>query len=469
MLGFILTGILVIVLIVRECGKAEFSAELAALLSRRLEAEVEMLPMSSHSLVFVDCPSVQVKDRDGRWAFRAEHVSFELLPSAILTGGLGFRSVLIRKAEVWLGAEPGQEGEERIGGMEGDGGRLPWWMEGRLRDLSRVPMDSIRISSLTIRGHESLPKDATFQADTAANGRLSDGRLEWRLEDGRFEVPGQTAWDLGRFEGIWAREGLRVEQGLLTSPDGAVIACRSLGAQGPGDLVLDIDAREVRFQSSGAEVEEAVGSISAATATVQGVLQAEFPEVQRFHFAGDLEVDGLRLGESRIFRLLAGQTGDERLTHPETPLLTGRMECTPGVVRLTQLTCAEEGLFQLKGWLSIVAEEVLGVFDLALPVPMVGRIPGGKPKGFSYPASGWSWARLRVEGKGSQWQEDLSQRLMAQISRDIPVKAGLPVRPVPGMTINPEGEKSPGREARAESVQRREAAMERLFYSLIGD
>lgn len=467
--AFFSTSLLGVVLILLECGKQEFSSKLAALLSDRLDAEVSLAPIRVHSLVFLDCPSMQIRDRSGRWTFRAQQVSLELQTSGILTGGLGFRSVLAHEGELWLGGDPMQNS-----GTEGSAdscnprlSALPWWLQGKLQDLERIPMDAIEIKCLRIKGHEPTPEACAFAITAAASGTMQDGRLEWKLAQGRFETPGHDSWSLVNCSGDWTQNGLRVEGGMATNPGGATVSFASQEPEAPGDLSLRVEAQGVKFRPSGGELEDALGPISSANAVIKGNLLVRFPDVQRFHFQGDVTLDGLNLGKSKVFRLLSGQTGEERLRHPEAHSLTGYLECTPGVIRLTRLASCEKGLFRVEGWLSIVAEEVLGVFDLALPAPMVGKIPGGKPKGFSYPAAGWSWARLRVEGKSDRWQEDLSQRLMAQISRDIPVKAGPPLQIMPvGGTGSLLADGRP-REASTAASRRKAETMEKLFYSLI--
>lgn len=471
--GVLAAGFLGIVLIARECGKEQFSAALAQLLGKRLNADVSLAPMRSHSLVFLECPEVFIRARSGHWAFQARDVSLEFLPSGFLTGGLAFRSLMMREGELWLGANPEpvkDVGGDATGAPLPPAAVLPWWLEGRFQELGRVPIENIAVTSLKVRIPGLAPESAAGEVDTSLAGRFHDGKLEWRFEKGAFRFSQQEPWSLTGMGGSWQEDQLRVESGALTSPDGAVASFRSQQeGQAPGDLVLEIEAKQFTLPPPGMEVEEVLGSLSSAKASARGVLRVQFPEVQRFRFSGDVELEGLNLGESRIFRLLAGQTGSERLRHPGTGRMTGRMESTPGVIRLSRLGCEEEGLFRLEGWLSVVSKEMLGVFDLALPAPLVGNMPGGKPKGFSYPASGWSWARLRVEGKSDCCQEDLSQRLMAQISRDIPVKAGPPLESQEPGRAALAGTDEQRREARIAANHQRVEAMEKLFYSLIGD
>lgn len=460
-------GFFALVLVVRECGKEQFSATLAQLLSKRLDADVTLAPMRSHSLMFLECPQLRIRDRRGHWTFQAQQVSLEFEPSRILAGGLAFRSIMIREGEVWLGVNP--EPAKEVGGEAPRGpvqpvAVLPWWLEGRFQDLSRVPIENFQIDSLKIQAPGLALETAGIGIDTTVSGTFHDGKLDWRFGKGAVRLPTREAWSLNEMFGSWDKDRLWVEKGALASHSGAGVTCRSLESQAPGDLTLEVEARQLPLPGADGEVEEVMGPLSTTQASARGVLRIQFPEIQRYHFSGDVELGGLKLGESRIFRLLAGQSGEDRLRHPEASRIRGRIECAPGVVRLTRLACMEEGLFRMEGWLSIVSSEMLGVFDLALPAPLVGKMPGGKPKGFSFPASGWSWARLRVEGKSDHCEEDLSQRLMAQISRDIAVKAG-PSLLVAGAPVSEEQR----RDGQVAANRQREQQMEKLFYSLIGD
>jgi len=467
-------GIVGMVLIARECSDAAFCNRIAELLEERLDVEVTIHPMRSHGLVFLECPVVEVADPSGRWALRAEKVNFELLPSSICSGGLGFRSILAPEVTVWMGR--GTDGVARdTGGNRGpaeeagasDGGSLPWWLRGRLRDLGNIPVETVRIAELTVVGPPAMNGGRSFVMRTGARGSVRHGVAHWHLQKGALTVRNEAPWRVGHLRGTLGNRGIHVDEAVFRSPEGAEVTCHSLQDQRRPDLALKVEADGLQFRPTGTEVEETFGPVSETSARVQGVFRAPFPQVHRFRFAGEVQLTGLSFGESKIFRLLAGQTGEGRLRNPEGRKATGTLECTPGVLRLTRLRFVEKDLVKLEGWLSIIEEHVVGVFDLALPAQLVGKIPGGKPKGFSYPASGWSRARLSVEGETHRWKEDLSGRLIAQLSRNVPVKSG-PRPEVAKRETEPaidEAEKR--RMALREADRERKQTLEDLFYTLI--
>jgi hypothetical protein len=188
-----------------------------------------------------------------------------------------------------------------------------------------------------------------------------------------------------------------------------------------------------------------------------GIIRTRFPEVHRFRFDGALRGEQFKLSACRLFEVLAGQTGESRLAHLRSETIKGRIEWTPDLVRLYDLQFGEPGLVQLEGRLSVVASAIAGVFDLELPVALVGKFPSGKPQGFSYPASGWSRAQLRIQGPSSAWTEDLTRRLLAQVPPGIPVGPAARIQ----SAMPPTGTQL------AAIIQERNAKLEALFEEFV--
>ena len=84
-------------------------------------------------------------------------------------------------------------------------------------------------------------------------------------------------------------------------------------------------------------------------------------------------------------------------------------------------------------------------------------MPGGKPTGFSYPASGWSQAKVQIGGTLAKVEEDLSKRLILNIAPDVTVSAA-PLNDEPS---------SPGQSLNAAKTAERLGQLEKLFYQLI--
>jgi len=85
-----------------------------------------------------------------------------------------------------------------------------------------------------------------------------------------------------------------------------------------------------------------------------------------------------------------------------------------GVLRLTRIALASEGLMQLTGTLTVDREERLdGRFRLGLTPGTLAIIPGAETKVFLPGERGLLWAPVRITGTLDDPREDLSNRLIA--------------------------------------------------------
>jgi hypothetical protein len=84
-----------------------------------------------------------------------------------------------------------------------------------------------------------------------------------------------------------------------------------------------------------------------------------------------------------------------------------------GVLYLTNLVLASEGLIRLEGGLTLRGEELDGTFRLGLPPGTLARIPGAETQVFLPGDRGLMWSTLRITGTLDKPREDLSDRLIA--------------------------------------------------------
>lgn len=429
------------IMVSRASEDPAFREHVEARLAHRLGAEVKLGKIDSDSLVFLSIPEIRVTALDKRWSFLLRRVTLELDWRLLLQREWTFRSAGIQSAELWLGANfsapPETEAGQGSGPVPGvaspeTGGRsapardLSGWLKALLfRGRTGTVVGSIRIGKLSARGPVIGGSVPAFELESEAGGEYARGRLQWRLRGGVFRGGGEP-WAIDFLNGAVDKGVWKVESGHLlagTGEGGGEL--RLTGASMiPGEIEIGISGVNLAGKALSGGVANVLGPLDEVDLGLEGRFIARFPEVHRFRFQGTLHADKLRLGSSRIFSLLAGQTGEPRLARLQSERVTGGIDWTPGLVRLDNLTFEEPGLVRIAGRLSIVASEIAGVFDLELPVDLVGRFPGGKPGGFSYPAAGWSRAQLRVRGPVDRWSEDLTERLIGQVSREIPVGPG---------------------------------------------
>jgi hypothetical protein len=419
------------ILVARASEDPSFREHVAERLGQKLGAEVELGPIQSRAIFFLSVPEVRISSYEGHWAVVLQRVTLELDWRLLLQREWRFHSAQVHAAELSLGVNvptepaappsPPGAGPQLAAGAGADQFKdLPSWLHTLLfRGRSGIVVDSIRIANLYARGPTVSALGPVFSLACPAEGRYVRGDLEWKLHDGTFQPSGQEPWKVDFLKGRYQDEMWKIQSGLLHPGTGEVRLTEAPSA--PGEVAAGVSALNLGIETLIGGAAPEAGPVDELAIGLDGILRTRFPEVHRFRFEGTLRGENLKLGSCRLFEVLAGQTGEPRLAHLQSESIAGRIEWTPDLVRLYDLQFGEPGLVRLDGRLSVVASAIAGVFDLALPVALVGRFPAGKPQGFSYPAGGWSRAQLRVQGPANAWNEDLTRRLLAQIPPGIPV------------------------------------------------
>jgi hypothetical protein len=435
------------ILVARASEAPSFREHVAERLGQKLGADVELGPIQSRALFFLSVPEVRISSYKGHWAVVLQRVTLELDWRLLLQREWRFHSAQVHAAELSLGvnvptepaALPSTSGAppQPVAAGAAQFEDLPSWLHTLLfRGRSGIVVDSIRIANLYARGPTVSASGPVFSLVCPAEGRYVRGDLEWKLRDGTFQPSGQEPWKVdflkGRFQdGMW-----KIQSGLLHPGTGEVRLTEAPSA--PGEVAAGVSALNLGIETLTGGAAPEAGPVDELAIGLDGILRTRFPEVHRFRFEGTLRGEKLKLSSCRLFEVLVGQTGEARLANLQSESIAGRIEWTPDLVRLYDLQFGEPGLVHLDGRLSVVASAIAGVFDLALPVALVGRFPAGKPQGFSYPAGGWSRAQLRVQGPANAWNEDLTRRLLAQIPPGIPVGPAPEIesaRPILGVAL----------------------------------
>jgi hypothetical protein len=460
-LGLLVSGaftvtVVAAVLVANASEGAAFHARAGAWLGRVLDAEAELGPIDSSAMLFVRVPEVRVLARDRKWEVTLRGVTLELDWRILLRRRWSFRSVQVREAEIHLGWAAPADGSRPSVAEDGtaptpESAAAPGsadWLAGMLFEgRDEAELRSIRIGTVKVSGPVPLGGVPVFELVSGGEGRYADGRLDWTLQGGSFRGGGETAWAVQRLGGTMGGGNWTVESGDLRSESGASLRLHGVPALRRGELGVGVSL--TGWKVDGARPKEEDGSLpfTGMRVALEGLLTAPFPDLAQYRLVGTVRAEGLDLGRARAFELLAGQTGVPELTALKADQAEGKIEWSPGAIRLFDLVYEEPGLTRVEGRLSVVGADVAGVFHVQLPAYMVGRIPGGKPKGFSYPASGWSRALVTVQGPVTAWSEDLTRRLLDQLPEGIGVGPG-PEMPVPGWTP----EEAKARADRAEAL-----------------
>jgi hypothetical protein len=82
-------------------------------------------------------------------------------------------------------------------------------------------------------------------------------------------------------------------------------------------------------------------------------------------------------------------------------------------LELTDIVIASDGLTRLEGDLTVVGDQLDGVFQFGLAPGILAHIPGAETKVFHPGREGLLWTPLRITGTLADPKEDLSKRMMA--------------------------------------------------------
>ncbi len=440
----------------RECESPEFRASLTAQLSRKLQADVSIAPLESRGLIFLKTPDVWIASQTGHWAVHLENVALELDLRSFFGPGWFVRSSQIRDLKVWLGSVPNEaRNQAQISDFE------PAVLQDSESDgvvSASISLPSIRAAQLTVLGPSYGERPPSFSVKSPATGSFQDGVLQWKLRRGNLQLGEGKPWKLDGIAGSLSAEGWKLDDGQVSSTDGqASIRISPVPASSPGrELVARVEASNIQLGRQ-LGIKNSGNLVKQVAIDAKGDFTARFPELHRFRFAGSFQLTGLEMSDWRMFRLIANQTGDNRFQGLKSDWANGEIEWTPGLVRLNQIVFEESELVRMQGRVSVVGSELVGVVEVALPAPVVGRFPGGKPSVFSYPAAGWSRAQVQLTGTLEDWREDLTQRLLNEIDPNVAVTAN-------STPVSPSTEKPP---ATIELSESHAEALETLFHRLL--
>ncbi len=404
----------------RKSESPEFRAKIEAQLSSRLQADVSIAPLESRGLVFLTSPSVWVASRSGKWAVHLDNLSLEIGLSSIFRPNWQIRSSQVHRMEVWLGSFP-EKVRTKASASEFWSPNLPDEESASSLGIGSFSMPRIRAATIQVQGPSYGEQPPSFTVNSHASGRLEGGELRWKLRGGELQLGADLPWQLDELAVGLNADGWILESGRVFRDDGAEVTIRPDPSSSQGrELVAEVEAKNIKLGLQSG-VKNTSNPVQQVAIDAKGKFTARFPDLHRFRFLGGFQLTGLEMSEWRMFRLIASQTGDDRLKMLSSDWANGEIEWTPGLVRLNQIVFEEADIVRMQGRVSIVGSELAGVVDLALPAPVVGRFPGGKPSGFSYPASGWSWAQIRLTGSLDDWKEDLTERLIKEIDPNVAV------------------------------------------------
>lgn len=432
-------------------------------LSRQLQADVAIEPISASSFFFVHTPEIRISPtKKGEfWAIRLENVNFEIDRKSFTEDSWRFLEFQVGKIEVDLGHGPEvAEASESKSAEPSLAARLAESIGlGAFDAPGGLEIPSIRAAKIVIRGWDGADAaEAGFELEARASGGYENGILSFVAESGEVRT-GQVAeiWQLDEFAGSFDSQSgkLALETASLHGAGDAIVEIRQQG-EPSRQLLLGFEAKQIPITPSGVSLDPVFADLSA---DASGEFKAALIDPLDFEIRARLDLFGLRPSRADLFELLANQTGDNRLRRLTDQRLSGEIDWNPERLKLSRIKLETRDIARITGGVEIRGADFSGALDLEFPAEIIGRIPGGKPAGFSYPASGWSVATIQLGGNLGALTEDLSPRLLEQVAPDVTVSAAPLIDSGAGLGA---GLSQADQEARLKRV-------EELFYQLIED
>jgi len=404
----------------KSCESPQFREKVVAFLSEELQAQVEIAPIVAGGVFYLETEELRIRAED--WACILRNVSVDLDPRSLISSQWTIRALQAQSAEAWFGHvpalpppladAPGTTTEDLSQAAQSLGlGVNP--------EPTGIKISSIKVSEFYAAIGEKRTDDSPLHIASQLRGSFDGETLDWEAREGEFRFQKHAAWQLQSLTGSADSEGVRLTKGIAAGPDDASIEVETINQGKTGQLLLAVEGKNLPV--GGQYENQQDNPLHNLVVNASGQFHSRNLSFDDYLFTGRAELTGIDLGRLPIFQLFANQTGEDRFRGITATKATAEIEWEPGLLVMKQLKFEEEGLLRLNGQLQAMETGLQGSMELALPAVLAGRFPGGKPDGFSYPAGGWSRAMITVSGRASQWNEDLTERLLAQVSTDLPI------------------------------------------------
>jgi len=410
----------------KGCESVGFRRQVTDLLSEKLKADVSIAPIRTNGLLFLSTSEIWMRAKDESWTVHLQNVSVELDPSSFFKNAWTFRSSQIANANVWIGNslmlpdnpsapldQSQQWGDSRVV-------RLAYQLGLGLSDgPASIVASKIQAGKVSVRAGaaDSKQTPSVEIAQSRLEANYAAGALKWKLLRGSARFSQHEPWTLVGLAGTVDAKGLMLGSGRATGLGNAAVDLRTVSHAEDGHLLVEVTASDLPVTQT--IDRSAVNSLGRFSMGAEGQFISQAPNLHDFVFRGVGKFSGVRLGQLPLMQLVANQMDEPQFRNLVADNVTAQMEWRPGSLKLDQIAYSLPGLTSLSGQLAFEGSTVSGVLNLAMPPVLVGKFPGGKPADFSFPAAGMSRARVSIGGPEEAWTEDLTERLLAQVSSDM--------------------------------------------------
>lgn len=349
-------------------------------------------------------------------SIHAERITTEVGFGGVSRGVWEIMATRIHKLEVGLDFTVDRDESESDSWGEGE--------EDTTDENGWVPKD-VELESLEISDFSLMAK--TKEGPVAATGMAvmlepDSGKNSYKITVDGGDLKTSAEWlpplDIDRLTG-------RYGDGDVYITDVEVSAWNEGRIRGAGEWNADAEIYSFEGQAEGLKCEDVLDETWARK--LQGDLEASFSVNNlngEFAANGDLTIRNGVLTAMPVLDVLAAYADTRRFRTLQLSQASTDWRYVDGVVTLSNLVMASEGLLRLEGNVTITGDALDGRLLLGIVPGLLANLPGAETHVFKPGERGMLWTPVRITGTIDDPEEDLSERLI--IAAGFRILDGLP-------------------------------------------
>jgi len=306
----------------------------------------------------------------------------------------------------------------------------PFWMAWLPME---VRLEPIRIRDFTVRWGEDEQAGGVLERTTVRLAIHADG-IELLGNGGRLRQPGAPVADIQEVEGRLKDDRLYINWARLAVDSGRIEVTGEVGFEEETTVDLRMAFEEIdlaRFLEPAWQAR--ISGRIEGEAHLKGVVD------ENVAVTGKTRASGLIVTALPVLDQLAVFTTLQAFRRLSIQQATADFDWRPGLLELQNLNLEAEGLFFVKGRLTIEGERLAGNLDVGLTSRSLQWIPGARDKVFTQVHGIYRTTPVQISGTRQRPREDLTARLVtgaAQSTTERALDVADDLQQVPGRAID---------------------------------
>jgi len=306
----------------------------------------------------------------------------------------------------------------------------PFWMAWL---PTNVRLEPLRIRDFTVRWGDNEQAGGVLER---ANVRVTihPDRIEFLGNGGRLRQPGAPVADIREVEGRLKDDRLFITWAQLSVDAGRIEVTGEVGFEERTSVDLRLAFEQIdlaRFLEPAWQ--SRISGRLEGKAHLQGVVD------ENVKVNGQARATGLIVTALPVLDQLAIFTTLQAFRRLSIQQATADFQWRPGLLELENLSLEAQGLFFVKGHLTIEGERLAGNLDVGLTSRSLQWIPGARDKVFTETNGIYRTTPVRISGTRQRPKEDLTPRLVtgaAQSTTERALDVADDLQKVPGKAID---------------------------------